>query len=390
MMKRLTTVLLLIGSLATPACTERAPSATAPAPAPPVAAEESPLPPAEPPAAPAATAAPLEPDDPDAPEVWMRDVHATEAVTDLPGLFAAELAEAKAAGDQVIVVFTADWCSPCRVIKRFLSESGSCRRSVVGGRFLFIDVDEWRGPAHRLIPGVDPRKLPMLARVDYDGALVHVARGSEVGLLSAKEAGENLKRMIAGEAPITPNWDDRKDEKTALLRAQAARTKEAAGALEPAEVEVTRRPEGEAGVWELTLTLRTGDSRMRWFVIPRDLSTPLREKPAVTGWEVHNPTEHVRYTYFRYTGDRSFDVVPVGRTGRLVLEGYQVQGPAEAKSLEIWELNQLKVGGNVSQFDRKVPYDLHLKKAGATRVIRSGAEPLDVELVVRKRHELSL
>ena len=389
MTQRLTT-LFVAAVIAGSACSETPAAPALGAPADPAARAAAPAlaPPApKPPPPPAGVE---EADDPDAPEAWMRTLHATEAVSDLPGLFAAELADAQAAGDQIIVVFTADWCSPCRVIKRFLTESGACRRAVVGGRFLFIDVDEWRGPAHRLIEGVNPSKLPMLVRVDYEGRLVQVARGSEVGLLSAGDAGENLKRMIAGAAPIEPNYDDRPEERSALLRASAERETEEVAALAPAEVAVTKRPDGAAGEWELTLTLRTRDSRMRWFVIPRDLGVPLREKPSVTGHEVLKPEEHVRYVYVRYGGEPAFDIVPVGRTGRLVLEGYRLDGPSSATSVEIWELNQLKIGGEVSQFDRKVPYDLHLKRSAATRVIRSGDEPLDVELVVRERHTLAL
>ena len=329
----------------------------------------------------------------DAPEAWVKVLHSDEAGSSLQASFEAELAAARDAQDHVVVVFTADWCSPCRTIKGWLEDSAPVRHAVQGGRFLFVDVDEWRGPAHALIEGANPSKLPMLVRVDYAGRLVRLATGSELGLLDDADAAGNLKRLLAGEAPVTPDYEADKERKVALLRAQAVRDQERAKGLEPVQIEVLERPAGAGGAdgtWSLRLTLRTLESRMRWFVIPSVIGGALREKPAVPGHELHKFDEHVRYAWARYLSDPAFDIVAVGRNGRLVLEGWRIPGPADAATLEIWELNQLKIAGEVIQFDRKTPYELHIEDAGAQRVVRTGQEPLDVELVVRRRHEVSL
>ena len=84
-----------------------------------------------------------------------RWIHRDGAST-LPQLLKKEVASAKKARKSVVVMFTADWCAPCKAVKEWLEGSEVVAKATSKGRFVFIDVDEWRGPAHQLVPGVNP------------------------------------------------------------------------------------------------------------------------------------------------------------------------------------------------------------------------------------------
>ena len=139
-------------------------------------------------------------------------------------------------------------------------------------------------------------------------------------------------------------------------------------------------------VWAVVVTLRNHDSRKRWFALPLSMTKGLDEAPRIGGWAARRFQEHARATYMVYFGEPSFAVVPVGGHGTAELVGWLISGPPDALDVEVWELDQLKVGGNVVQFDRKLPYELHIEEAFATKELGAETEPLDVTLKVKRRH----
>ncbi len=155
-------------------------------------------------------------------------------------LFERELKEADDEGRVVIVIFTAQWCSPCHLLKENIRNSEIVQQALgKRGRILFIDVDEWRGPAHRLIRGVFPKKLPTVARVDNHGILIVKCLGTELGILTEEDTAHNLKRLIRGKPPETPSYE--KDP--AIMRKVQERLRQRAIEEKRREMEARKRGE---------------------------------------------------------------------------------------------------------------------------------------------------
>ncbi|MFT7578810.1 MAG: thiol:disulfide interchange protein, partial [Myxococcota bacterium] len=147
---------------------------------------------------------------PVAPEVQILTIERTDD-TPLSVRFKQVIAEGIATGRQTLVMFTADWCSPCRTIKELMHDSPKIRAAMAKAQLLIIDVDAWRGPAHRLIPGAVPNKLPLLVAVDADGKEIQQSYGTALGLLSEDTTAGNLARMLRGEPPERPAYMDDRD-----------------------------------------------------------------------------------------------------------------------------------------------------------------------------------
>ena len=143
----------------------------------------------------------------------------------MPQLLKNELREAKRERRGIIVMFTADWCVPCKSLKEHLEESPEVKRALKSGRVLIIDVDEWRGPAHRLFPGINPTKLPTLVSLDPRGTVLRECRGTDLGLLSAADTANNLGRLLRGLAPEPPGYASDPALRTALIRESARNQK---------------------------------------------------------------------------------------------------------------------------------------------------------------------
>ena len=302
-------------------------------------------------------------------------------------LFTAELAAARAKKQGVVVVFSAAWCAPCKPIKEFLQESPVTRKLTRQGRILFIDVDEWRGPAHRLIAGVNPTKLPTIVRVDYTGKEVARCFGTELGLLSARAVGLNLKRLIDGKRPTKPAYESNPEERTALLRADMARQKAKHVGVPPVEVEVVS---SDANGFTLRVVLRNQQAPRRWYVIPAALEQPLATDPGVTSYTVYKFADHVRAQFMRFAGQFGFTAIPVAGNGFVDLGNFRLPGPPSGGILEIWELNQLKVGAQKLTFDKKLPYTLTLKDATRAQSLRTQTAPPPVKLFVKKRYRVPI
>ena len=315
-------------------------------------------------------------------------IHREGAAT-LPDLFQRELAAAKAKKQGVVVMFTADWCTPCKAIKDFLAESGEVQRAVRKGRILFIDVDEWRGPAHALIPGVNPTKLPELVRVDYAGKAVVSCYGTDLGLISETAVAKNLARLIAGKAPVKPDYEGNDQKTRELILKEAQREKARVEGLAPVEVRVLSAQQADGGLtrYSLHLVLHNNDGRRRWFAVSGRLGEPLVEAPKVEGWKAQKWNEHVRAYYLQFQGTPPFAVIPVGGWGSVELNGWIVEGRTD--ELEVWELNRLTIDGEQAQFDKKLPYALKISSAFNSRPITTrGASK--VELSPGARHRMRL
>ena len=292
----------------------------------------------------------------------------------LPGLFRAELNAAKAKRKQVVVVFTADWCSPCQALKQYLDTSPTVQRKARGGHILFIDVDEWRGPAHRLIPTINPRKLPTIVRVDYQGKSVHQCYGTDLGLLSEESTGDNLARLIEGKPPERPKYESDPSLRRELIKRQAVRRKATAEGVIPVTVEIKGAPTGSGPVktWSLKVTITNPDARRKWFVLQADMNQPLTETPLIDSFEVRKFNEHVRATVVRYYGQPGFYLIPIGGQGQVVLDGWKVSGMGTPKHYQVAELSSLKIDGTKARFAKKVPYAMNLRNASTTKVVHSG------------------
>jgi len=304
----------------------------------------------------------------------------------LSALFMEELRSAKSAGQQPIVVFTADWCSPCRVIHDFLDESSEVQRQTRKGRFLFIDVDEWRGPAHRLIAGINPTKLPTLVRVDYKGAAVESCFGTELGLLSEKSVASNLKRLIDGKGPAPPFYAKDPKLRTQLIRQQNKANEDRVAGVPAVEADVIS---ATGGVWKLRITVRNQKAPRRWFVVPTSLEVPLDTEPSIRRWELMRFSDHVRAQYLRFYGEPGFVVLPVAGYGSVEIGEFEVRGSMRGGMLDVWELTAVTVDGEARKFEKKVPHDLKVSKASDARVLQSSGSG-EVKMKVRKRHRVML
>lgn len=313
-----------------------------------------------------------------------------EGPESLESLFAKELDLAKRAKKHVVVVFTADWCTPCKALKEFLDEDEVVRKAARKGHLLFIDVDEWRGPAHSLIAGANPDKLPLVVRVDDRGKLVATCFGSEMGLLSPEMTATNLERFIDGKPLLLPDYETDEAKRSELLRALAKRRAAKTPAGPTVTLDVRFRPRGKDGPWSVHLAIRNHDQRRRWFAVPIRVGDTLPAAPRVRGWEQIGFAEHVRAHYHLFSGDTPFAVFPVAGEGSIDLEQWRLEGPPGAATLTVYELDRVTVDGKALEFDKKVPYELRVEDASRTHVQADPPPPSKVELGVAKKHELKL
>jgi thiol-disulfide isomerase/thioredoxin len=306
--------------------------------------------------------------------------------TVLNDLWGKLLTKAKRTKRPVVVMFSADWCAPCKAIKEFMHSSTAVRKALKKGTFTIIDVDEFRGPAHQLIPGVNPTKLPTIVRVDYSGRKVVQCYGSDLGLLSEDAIATNLKRLFAGKAPGKPFYHGKSKLESELMRKQSeAQNKQTKGVP---EVEIQVRS-AASGIYTLNIVLRNHDGPRRWYLLPSSIGTALSGKPKVTGWSEIKWDEHVRATYRQFHGKPGFVAVQVAGYGSLTLNRWTVYGDPKAKSVQVWKLNRLVFDGEVAEFTRKLPYHLKLHKASKSKVLARGAGGL-IEIDVAKRFDVAL
>jgi thiol-disulfide isomerase/thioredoxin len=301
----------------------------------------------------------------------------------LSALFQQELSQAKRKRQNVVVFFTADWCAPCKALKEMLDESQFVKKQVRKGRFLIIDVDEWRGPAHRLIPGVNPRRLPVLVRVDSRGQRIQLCHGTALGLLSEEDTGKNLARLIDGKAPLRPSYESDPAKKRMLLRKQAERRKKKlALAKNPVQVKVLARwPAGPTQWrWILKLTIHNTDQQRRFYAFPVHPGDGLAQKVTTGSYQRIRFREHVRANYYHFHGAASFIVVPVAGGGSVSLNAWQTTSAKSARNLMVWSLNSMTIDGHRIQFDKKVAYQLKIEEANSTQVTQTYNGPINVKL----------
>ena len=303
----------------------------------------------------------------------------------LAELLRAELDAALKHHQHVLLMFTADWCAPCKEVKQFVAGSAVVRKALSQGRFLYIDVDEWRGPAQRLLPGVDASKLPTLALVSADAKAARTCYGTDLGLLSEDAVAHNLKRLLAGQAPEKPHYADQPElERTLMLQhasAQAAQTKGLA------QLEL-KAGETRAGVRHVKVVIRNHDGPRRWFLVPARLDVPLSEHPTVKTWQQVRWTEHVRADFLHLGGTPEFYAIPVAGFGSVVLEDWPLLGTAKGGKFEVWELDRLALDGQDQQFQMKLPYELKIAHPDQQAVGRTGGAA-KVELRVHAKHSVA-
>ena len=284
----------------------------------------------------------------------------------LSWLYAEHLKDAAKKRQSVVVMFTADWCSPCKAIKEFVKGSAVVRRAFKKhrGRLLYIDVDEWRGPAHRLIPGVNPRKLPTIVRIDGSGRKVIETYGSQLGLLSEDAIAMNFGRLIDGKNVTKPAYESNGALQTKLIRAQAiARDKRNKGVVE-LQAKAVR---GKRGF--VSLRIVNLDGPRRWYAIPMKAGDTIAAAPTVTSVDLVKFGEHVRAFFLRVNGPVPFVLMPVAGYGDATLSPWPLTG--NPKKLVVQELNRVELDGQIEQFPRKLPYHQVMKKADQTQLIRS-------------------
>lgn len=318
-----------------------------------------------------------------------RSVHRQGSRT-LPELLRSELDAAKRQRQGVVIMFTADWCAPCKDVKRFVAGSAVVRKALTRGRMLYIDVDEWRGPAQRLIPGVDAAKLPTLVRVGDAGESLRTCFGTDLGLLSEDAVAHNLTRLLAGQAPEKPFYADKPEVERELMRkhagAQAALTR---GVLPLQVTAAAARDDEPDDVRRIQLVIRNNDGPRRWFLIPKRADAVLSEKPVVRAWQGVRWTEHVRADFFRFAGSPDFVAVPVAGYGAVTLEDWPLPGNPRDGKLHVWELDRLAIDGQDQVFQMKLPYELRVTHPEQQAVAREGKEA-KVEMQVRTRHQVAL
>ena len=308
--------------------------------------------------------------------------HGDQKLTDL---YRDELAEAKRQRRQVIVMFSADWCSPCKAIKRYLRVSKTVKKAMRRGRVLYIDVDEWRGPAHKLIPTINPTQLPTIVRVDQRGQKVVKCFGSELGLLSDKAVAANLRRLLDGKAPGKAYYDGNGKLERKLMLAEDDAREARLSKLPPLEAKVVGRKGRDTLV---RLVIRNHDGPRRWFLVPASLAESLREKVTVQAWQTVRFNEHVRADFLRFVGSPGFVAIPVAGYGAVELARWPMWGQPKGK-LMVWQLNELKIDGNRAEFQRKLPYILKISDGTKTRVQRANAGA-KVEFTVGRRFSVVL
>ncbi len=311
----------------------------------------------------------------------------------LSKLFRAELLVATRKGKHTVVMFTADWCTPCKALKTLLDESKYVQRQVRKGHILYIDVDAWRGPAHRLIPGSNPKSLPLLVRVDRRGRRVIQTHGSALGLLSEKAVGDNLARLIDGKKPLRPAYLDNPAKRRALIRKEAERATKRKSREPTVSVRVLARWPGGPKTWRwaLKITLRNKDGQRRYVAMAMNPGVDLRARSTVGSYERIRFKEHVRANYFRFYGSPALAVFPLAGHSLLSLNAWTTTSPrTAAATLVVWELDALIINGLKVPFEKKIAYALKIGSAGEVKVVRTFTGPLKLELKAARRHTVPL
>lgn len=355
----------------------------APRTAPPPATSVDPTP-AAPPTLPAPVA------DPSAPATEVVFVRRATGLT-LEAAFEAELAAAEAKQQRAVVMFTADWCTPCRSIKEALESNPIVQEHTRGGRFLIIDVDEWRGPAQRLIEGADPSKLPLLVAVNRQGEAQVVTHGSKIGLLDPHTTGQNLARVLHGQEIVLPSYQDDPKRRRDLAIADSRRQKSLVEDRTPVTLKVQGRQRLADGQERLTvdLTIHNNEAGRRYWILPTYAAPPPGpvEVPSLSGSRFE---EHVRAGFFTYGTDPPTHVIASGNWGSVELLGYTVEVPRGTTELQVHKLNGVTVAGEKLRFTKKVPYALKIKDASKLVAGRTLNEPRTIELDVKKTYALSV
>ncbi|GEM_PF-3208362 len=309
-----------------------------------------------------------------------------KAKTVLNDQWAALLKKAKKRRKPVVVMFSADWCAPCKAIKDFMNSSTAVQKALRKGTFVIIDVDEYRGPAHRLINGVNPTKLPTIVRVDYRGNRVVQCYGSDLGLLSEDSVAHNIKRLFKGKSPSKPFYRGKSKVESELQRKQStAQDRKMKGVP---EIEAKIRT-AAGGMFTMRLIIRNHDGPRRWYILPTSIGAKLKTNPKVAHWEQVKWDEHVRANFRRYVGSPGFIAIPVAGYGKVDLGRWTMFGNPAAKTLTVWKLNRLVVDGDAAEFMQKLPYELTLKKSGKHKVTARGAGG-KVEMSVAHKFEVPL
>ncbi|MEC9073050.1 MAG: hypothetical protein VX938_11740, partial [Myxococcota bacterium] len=245
-----------------------------------------------------------------------------------------------------------------------------------GARFLIIDVDEWRGPAQKLIPGTDASKLPLLVRVDRQGAAMAQAHGSKLGLLDGETTGANLARVMAGGEIIPPAYQQDKDRRRSLAVADSRRQKELVKDRVPFQLEVVSReklPDGGERL-RVNLTINNNEAPRRYWTLPSHAPLP-KEAVDVPRLSISRFEEHIRAGYFTYHTDPPISVIAAGNWGTIELKGYTLDVPEGTQQVAVHKLKQITVGGERATFAKKVPYELKITDASSLGQGRSFDNP---------------
>ncbi len=303
----------------------------------------------------------------------------------LRDLLHAELSDARAKHEPVVLMFTADWCSPCKAIKELAEASGAVRKVLEHGRLVYIDVDEWRGPAQQLFQGIDVSKLPTLVSVDFDGRAQRNCYGTDLGLMSEDSVAANLDRLLQGLAPEKPFYADKPDVERQLVAHQAQAQALKSKGVPVLEVTAT----GAGATRKLTLTIHNTDGPRRWFLLPANAALPLTDAVKVTAWKALRWTDHVRADYLQFDGQPPFYAIPVAGYGGVELDAWPLPGAPKGGELVVWELDRLSIDGQDQQFQQKLPYELRIEHPEQVAPGRTGGAA-KVEFKVRARHVVKL
>lgn len=301
-------------------------------------------------------------------------------------LVQAELTAAKKSSPAgVILMFTSDWCSPCKAIKEFVAGSAVVRKALAKGRLLYIDVDEWRGPAQSLIAGVDASKLPTLVRVDDTFKVLQTCYGSELGLLHEDAVAHNLGRLLEGKPIEKPFYDGKPEmEREFIVKQSEAQTAKTKGVP---ILELTAKGDPDHRV--VKLAIHNHDGPRRWYLVPARADAPLTDRPSARQYWKLRWTEHVRADFFRVVGSPEFYAIPVAGYGGVKLDNLPLAGKAKDGKLTVFELDFLKFDGQEQQFQMKLPYELSIGHFDQTAVIGQGDQP-KIEYKVRAKHQIPL
>lgn len=300
-------------------------------------------------------------------------------------LVQAELDAGAKKGQGVVLMFTSDWCSPCKAIKEYVHASAVVRKALSKGRLLYIDVDEWRGPAQALIPGEDASKLPTLVRVGPQWQVLQKAFGSEMGLLHEDAIAHNLARLLEGKPIEKPFYaSNPEQERELVLKQSAAQTAKLKGLP---VLQVAAR--GAPAERKVRLTIHNLDGPRRWYLVPARLDQPLSDKPSLRAWWKVKWSEHVRADFLRLQGTPDFYAIPVAGYGSVELAELALPGKAKGGQLEVWELDWLKLDGQDQTFQMKLPYQLHIGHFDQQAVLAQG-QGGKIEFRVRNKHKVAV